>query len=146
MIANRIIHTSYPGSQKTIDPDGIYRGMPANCRFNVITMCGSTKFKEDYMEWMEKLTFGGAVVLMCPVFHHADNTSISEDKHKLLRDIHMQRIRMADAIFVVNKNGYIGPSTKEEIEYATSLRKNIWYMETIKIEGDDENGFKETGE
>lgn len=33
----------------------------------------------------------------------------------------------------------------EEIEYATSLRKNIWYMETIKIEGDDENGFKETG-
>jgi hypothetical protein len=100
-------------------------------------MCGSTKFKEDYLKWIEDLTFHGALVLFCPIFHHADKIKIPEDKIQMIRDIHMQRIRMCDEIFVVNKDGYIGPSTREEIEYATKLGKDIWYMEPIEGEVDD---------
>ena len=72
--------------------------------------------------------------MFCPIFHHADGITIPENKAKMIRDIHMQRIRMCDTIFVVNKDGYIGPSTREEIEYATELGKDIRYMEPIEGE------------
>lgn len=97
--------------------------------FKVITMCGSTRFKKEYLEWSEKLIYGGAVVIVCPIFFHADNVKLDMSKIGLLRDIQKQKIRMCDEIFVVNKDGYIGKSTKEEIEYAKGLGKKVVFME-----------------
>lgn len=117
--------------------DGVYQKIKPYQRFNVITMCGSTKFKEEYLSTIKELAYSGALVLFCPIFHHADGILIPEETGKMLRDMHMQKIRMADAIFVINKDGYIGSSTREEIEYATSLKKDIFYMEPIKMEEDE---------
>jgi len=44
---------------------------------------------------------------------------------------HLKKIDLSDKIFVVNKNGYIGESVKEEIEYAKSKNKEIEYLENI---------------
>lgn len=115
-----------------ISDDTVNKWIEGMHQFPIVTMCGSTKFKEDYLRCIEELTYHGALVLFCPIFHHADGIKIPEDKVQMLRDIHMQRIRMCKAILVVNKDGYIGNSTKEEIEYATSLGKDVWYMEPIK--------------
>ena len=60
-----------------------------------------------------------------------DNTlrKHEEDIKKMLDDMHKRRIDMADEIFVINKNGYVGSSTKSEIEYAKKLSKKINFME-----------------
>ena len=47
----------------------------------------------------------------------------------MLDDMHKRKIDMADEIFVINKGGYIGSSTKSEIEYATKTGKKVNYME-----------------
>jgi hypothetical protein len=100
-------------------------------------MCGSTKFKEDYLKTIEELTYQGNLVLFCPIFHHADGIKPPDALiGQVIIDIHMQRIRMCDGIFVINKNGYMGNSTKREIEYAKRLGKGIRYLEPIEEEGE----------
>jgi len=53
----------------------------------------------------------------------------TENIKKMLDDMHKRKIDMADEIFVINKNGYIGSSTKSEIEYALKTNKKVNYME-----------------
>ena len=43
--------------------------------------------------------------------------------------MHKRKIDMADAIYVINVGGYIGESTRSEIEYATRCGKDIFYLE-----------------
>lgn len=97
-------------------------------KVKVITLCGSAKFKEDFVKEMKKLTLQGKIVLM-PVFDFTDD-EIDASKAKILKDLHFKRIEMADEILVINKNGYIGTSTKAEIEYASKLGKNVNYLES----------------
>lgn len=40
---------------------------------------------------------------------------------------------MADEIFVINVNGYIGTSTRSEIEYATATGKTVRYLEEDNV-------------
>ena len=47
----------------------------------------------------------------------------------MLDDMHKRKIDMADEIFVINKGGYIGASTKSEIEYATKTGKPVVFLE-----------------
>lgn len=112
--------------------DGKYQGISGYQRFTIVTMCGSTKFKEEYLSTIERLTYLGCLVLFCPIFHHADGIEIPEHEVRMLTDIHKQRIKMCDDIFIINKDGYIGDSTKMEIEYAKGLGKNIHYLEPIE--------------
>lgn len=49
----------------------------------------------------------------------------------MLDDIHKRKIDMADEIFVINKNGYIGSSTKCEIECAIKTNKKVNYLEQV---------------
>lgn len=99
-------------------------------RYKVITLCGSTKFKDDFLREQERLTLAGNVVISVGVFGHADNISMGDSIKIMLDDIHKQKIEMADEIFVINKNDYIGLSTKNEIDYATVCGKPVRYMET----------------
>lgn len=97
-------------------------------KFPVITLCGSTKFKDEYIKTNIALTMEGYVVLACPIFHHADGLDISEEEGSMLRELHKQRIDMSSEIYVINKDGYIGDWTREEIEYATKTGKTVLYM------------------
>ena len=100
-------------------------------RYKVITLCGSTKFKDDFMEQQKRLTLEGNIVISVGVFGHSgDSEALSEKTKKMLDDIHREKIDMSDEIFVINKNGYIGDSTKSEIEYAKSHGISVKYMET----------------
>ena len=94
----------------------------------IITLCGSTKFKKEFEEEAKYLTLLGNIVISVNLFGHSDDDE-AWDKKALLDDIHLDKIRMSDAIFVINKDGYIGESTSREITYAKSLRKQIMYLE-----------------
>lgn len=100
-------------------------------KYKVITLCGSTKFKDDFMETQKRLSLEGNIIISVGVFGHADNIVLSDSEKEMLDDLHKRKIDMCDEIFVINKNGYIGSSTKSEIEYANITGKKVNYLEPI---------------
>ena len=99
-------------------------------KYKVITLCGSTKFKDDFIREQKRLTLLGNIILTVGLFGHSGDTEVWDDGVKeMMDDMHKRRIDMSDEIFVINKNGYIGFSTKSEIEYAIKTGKKVNYME-----------------
>lgn len=96
--------------------------------YKVITLCGSTRFKEDFERVNRELTLQGNIVLSVGCFGHAGD-SFTDEQKVMLDDIHKRKIDMADEIYVINRNQYIGASTRSEIEYAVANNKRIRYME-----------------
>ena len=96
--------------------------------YKVITLCGSTRFKEDFERVNKELTLQGNIVISVGCFGHAGDVFTDEQKI-MLDDIHKRKIDMADAIYVINKDGYVGMSTQSEILYAALHDKEIIYME-----------------
>ncbi len=100
-------------------------------KYKVITLCGSTKFKDEFLAEQKRLSLEGNIVISVGLFGHSgDNEVWKEGTKEMLDDMHKRKIDMADEIFVINKNGYIGTSTRSEIEYAISTGKPVGYMET----------------
>lgn len=98
-------------------------------KYKVITLCGSTKFKDEFMAIQKELTLKGNIVISVGLFGHSgDNEVWTEGTKEMLDDMHKRKIDMADEIFVINVNGYIGESTKSEIEYAKKTNKKINYL------------------
>ena len=101
-------------------------------KYKVITLCGSTKFKDDFMREQKRLSLEGNIVISVGMFGHNGDDEVWQDNIKeMLDDMHRRKIDMADEIFVINKGGYIGTSTKSEIEYAISTNKKVNYMENM---------------
>ena len=96
--------------------------------YKVITLCGSTRFKEDFERVNRELTLLGNIVISVGCFGHSGD-SFTDEQKVMLDDIHKRKIDMADAIYVINKDGYIGSSTRSEIQYAIRTGKQIIYME-----------------
>ena len=101
-------------------------------KYKVITLCGSTKYKEDFLKVQKDLTLKGNIVLSVGLFSHSEEDILSQETKEMLNDIHKRKIDMSDEIFVINVNGYIGESTKSEIEYALKTNKKINYLEPNK--------------
>ncbi len=99
-------------------------------KYKVITLCGSTKFKDEFLREQKRLSLEGNIVISVGLFGlSGDNEVWTADKKQMLDDMHKRKIDMADEIFVINKGGYIGESTKSEIEYALKHNKKVNYME-----------------
>ncbi|WP_413509065.1 hypothetical protein [Carnobacterium maltaromaticum] len=93
----------------------------------IITVCGSFKFKDEMMKVAEQLELTGNVALI-PIFPLNNNiNAFTEKELTMLGKMHKEKIKLSDAILVVNVNSYIGNSTKNEIEFAESLNKEIVY-------------------
>lgn len=101
--------------------------------YKIITLCGSTRFKDDFMRVQKELTLQGNIVISVGLFGHSGDNEVwenmSEGEQIMLDDMHKRKIDLADEIYVINKNGYIGESTKSEIEYAIKTNKKVNYME-----------------
>ena len=102
-------------------------------KYKVITLCGSTRFKDDFERINRELTLAGHIVISVGCFGHSGDT-FSDEQKIMLDDIHKRKIDMADAIYVINKDGYVGMSTQSEILYAALHNKEIIYMEPINSE------------
>ena len=92
----------------------------------IITLCGSMKFKREMMIVAEKMSLQGNCVLT-PVYPVLENANRSEEQLAMLKQEHLKRIDLSDAILVINVNNYIGSSTNLEIDYAKKLGKEIMY-------------------
>lgn len=92
----------------------------------IITLCGSLKFQKDMMIIAEKMALEGNCVLT-PVYPVLEEYERTAEQLEKLKKEHFKRIELSDSIFVINKNNYIGNSTRLEIEYAMKLKKEIIY-------------------
>lgn len=93
----------------------------------IITVCGSNKFKKEMTEITEKMAFKGNCMLTPIELMKSTKDAYTKDEMMMLDKMHKEKIRISDAILVVNVNDYIGNSTKSEIEYAKSLNKEVLY-------------------
>ena len=106
-------------------------------RYKVVTLCGSTRFKEEFMKAQKDLTLQGYIVISVGLFGHSGDSEVWENMDEgtltktkeMLDDMHKAKIDMADEIFVINVGGYIGESTRSEIEYALLRKKRVKYLE-----------------
>ncbi|GAB3772484.1 hypothetical protein GCM10027600_32340 [Nocardioides ginsengisegetis] len=95
--------------------------------FTVITLCGSMRFREEFARLDAELTLAGHVVLTPTALDPSTELS-SEDRERLGR-VHLQKIAMADEVLVVNVGGYLGESTRRELEHARSRGLPVSFLE-----------------
>lgn len=105
--------------------------------YKIITLCGSTRFKDEFMRVQKELTLQGYIVISVGLFGHSGDHEVWENMDEgtltktkeMLDDMHKRKIDLADEIYVINVNGYIGDSTRSEIEYAIKMGKKVNYLE-----------------
>lgn len=97
----------------------------------IITLCGSTRFKKEFNECNYYLTLSDYIVLSVGSFLHSDNDPEIRDEilaHKDQLDrLHKSKIDISRAIFVIDKDNYIGESTKSELDHAMKLGLQVYY-------------------
>lgn len=109
----------------------------------IICICGSTRFADLHavMKWEFEKT-GEAICLMInclPAWYVEqkgweghDHFCEQSGKKEILDELHLRKIDIVDEVFIINKDGYIGESTRNEIEYAKKLGKPVFYLEPTK--------------
>ena len=110
-------------------------------KYKVITLCGSTRFKDEFYKVQKELTLKENIVISVGLFGHAGDEEVWENMDEgtltktkeMLDDMHKRKIDMADEIFVINVGGYIGDSTRSEIKYAKEHGKKVNYLEPDKV-------------
>jgi uncharacterized protein YkuJ len=99
----------------------------------VITLCGSTKFKEQFEQTNAFLTLQGNIVISVAFFEQSEGFEITKEQADILGEVHFRKIDISDEIFVIDVNGYIGDSTRKEIEYAGKKGKVVRYYSNGEI-------------
>ena len=94
-------------------------------KYRIITLCGSVRFADAFLEAQRRLTLEGNLVLSISPFADVPD----EPTKAMLGDMHLRRIDLSDGIFVVNPGGYIGERTRLEIEYARRTGKEVSFLE-----------------
>jgi hypothetical protein len=101
----------------------------------VVCLCGSTRFKNAFDEANYQETMAGKIVLSVGFFMHAtgnkhgENIGATPDQKVALDELHKRKIDLADEILVLNVGGYIGDSTRSEMDYAIDSGKVIRFLE-----------------
>lgn len=101
-----------------------------------ITICGSTRFKDKILEVAEGLTLDGHIVMMPTVFRH-DDPNLSTELRIRLENQHREMINKSDAIFVVNVDKYIGEATYSMLDWATRMKKEVYFLEEINPQAEE---------
>lgn len=104
----------------------------------VVCLCGSTRFWRTFQEASLQETLAGKIVLSIGAASGTDDEhfgNLPQDEYdRIKRDLdwlHLRKIDLADEILVLNVGGYVGESTRREIEYAEMYRLNVRYWEPL---------------
>lgn len=94
-----------------------------------VCLCGSTRFKDKFFEVAREFTLKGCIVTMPMVFVHSGD-EVNEVEKEYLDEVHKAKIADADLVYIINCDGYVGNSTRNEINWALKLGKKIEYLES----------------
>jgi nucleoside 2-deoxyribosyltransferase len=98
-----------------------------------VAICGSRRFKPEIRKFSEELRKKGVTVYE-PYLHSGQQEweNLSKEYQKFialgLTHDHFYKIRMADVVFIFNKDGYSGNSTTLEIGCAVAMGKPIYAL------------------
>ena len=114
-------------------------------RPKIVCLCGSTRFKEAFVKAMREETLAGNIVLTVGMFGHQEGIDMNGPVKAMLDELHKRKIDEANEVLILNCNGYIGSSTRSELEYAQRHHKTIRFLEPDAqcghvIQGTDRNG------
>ena len=112
----------------------------------VITICGSSKFKTEILDSAKNLTLDDHIVFVPTIFEHADNEELTEEQKLRLDNLHKMKINMSDAIFVVNVDKYVGPSTFSDIDWAVRNKKEVYFLVNPKDTEEEDNAEEPSAE
>ena len=98
-------------------------------RPKIVCLCGSTKFKDAFVKANRDETLEGNIVLSVGVFSHEENLDMDGDTKKMLDELHVRKIDMADEVLFLNVDGYIGQSTLRELKYCRVNEKDVRFLE-----------------
>lgn len=99
---------------------------------DVVCLCGSTRFKEEYEREKKRLTFAGNIVVSVAFYGHSDDVVFTDGEKNMLDELHKRKIDLADRVHVINVDGYIGDSTRDEIRYAETTGTPVTYVEELE--------------
>ncbi len=110
----------------------------------IVCLCGSTRFKETFINTNRSLTLEGIIVLSVGVFSHDTNETNEFTSADIARleQLHLHKINMSDEVLVLNVGGYIGDGLEREIAYAKLIKKPITYIEGISSP-EEENAIQD---
>ena len=111
-------------------------------KYPVITLCGSTKFKDEFLQEQKRLTLEGNIVISVGLFGHSGDPLTNEEKI-MLDDMHKRKIDMAEEIFVINKGGILETAQEAKLNMLSSMvkRSNILNHKGMPLGG---NRYKST--
>jgi len=98
---------------------------------DVICLCGSSRFLEEFNDANRQLSVQGWIVLtICIQTSEATGDILNTPLNKQNLDaLHLKKIDLADAVFVLNVGKYMGPSTISEVDHAVTTGKQVFYLE-----------------
>lgn len=96
-----------------------------------VTLCGSTKFKREFEAVNKQLSLEGHLVYSVAFFQHADKIELTKSQKQDLDILHKKKIDNSDIIFVIDVDGYIGESTRNEIAHAEKTGKRVYYLSSF---------------
>ena len=99
----------------------------------IVCLCGSTRFKQYYLNAQRSETLAGRIVLSVGLFGHEESIDMDGPIKAMLDELHLRKIDLADEVLVLNPGGYIGTSTRREIAYAEKLGKRVRYLEPCSL-------------
>ena len=117
----------------------------------IVCLCGSTRFWTEFNRVNFHETMAGNICLMPGVFGNSklsfqgQDFELSDEDKKALDELHKRKIDLADEVFVVNKEGYIGNSTRNEIKYALKARKPVRWLRLSGVSSMPRRIFTVTG-
>ena len=134
------LRTSWPGDQIFLSVeeaselrDFLVRVLPGVNRPKIVTLCGSTRFYETFELANLAETLAGHMVFSIGANEKDTTLGITPTQKVALDELHLQKIAASDEILVLNVGGYIGKSTRHEIEYARQHGKRIrWWEESAE--------------
>ena len=107
-------------------------------RPEIVVLCGSTRFYDEFQQANYDLTMQGAIVLSVGFYPHAKaehghGEGVGHDSAEkiALDELHKRKIDLADRVLVLNVGGYIGASTRAEIDYAQRWGVPVDYLEPL---------------
>ena len=98
----------------------------------VVCLCGSIRFKDQFLKAQVEETLNGKIVLTPGVFDCFDGVQVNQMMAEMLKELHLRKIDLADEVLIINVGKYIGQTTSEELEYAKKNGKTIRFLEEIE--------------
>ena len=101
----------------------------------IVCLCGSTRFYEAFQEANYRETMAGKIVLSVGFYPHSrtqahgQEIGCTPEQKKSLDELHLRKIDMADEVLFLNVDGYMGESTRRELDYARKAGKVICFWE-----------------